>query len=67
MCLKTKSLALALWSLALLAAGSANAQDQPSGPAWDGLLEVEGRGNTRVWVMPGVDTSTYMSIEGALP
>jgi hypothetical protein len=63
----TSCLGLALFTLGWLATGSVNAQDQPSGPAWDGLVEVEGRGNTRVWVMPGVDTSTYTSIrlEGA--
>jgi hypothetical protein len=60
-------LGLAALTLGLLTSGPANAEEQPSGPAWDGLVEVEGRGNTRVWVMPGVDTSTYTSIrlEGA--
>lgn len=63
----TSCLGLALFTLGWLATSGANGQDQPSGPAWDGLVEVEGRGNTRVWVMPGVDTSTYTSIrlEGA--
>ena len=60
-------LGLSLLTLGLLASGTANPQEQPSGPAWDGLVEVEGRGNTRIWVMPGVDTSTYTNIrlEGA--
>ena len=60
----TSWLSLALLTLGFLTAGPANAQE---GPAWDGLVEVEGSGNTRVWVMPGVDTSTYTSIrlEGA--
>ena len=63
----TSCLSLALFTLGWLATSGVNAQDQPSGPAWDGLVEVEGRGNTRVWIMPGVDTSTYTSIrlEGA--
>lgn len=58
----TLKLSLAFLTLGLLTASLGNAQEQPSGPAWDGLVEVEGRGNTRVWVMPGVDMSTYTSI-----
>lgn len=61
------SLCVTLMMTGFLIANPASARDDPSGPAWDGLVEVEGRGNTRVWVMPDVDTSTYTSIrlEGA--
>ncbi len=64
---ETTWLNLTLLTLGFLMAGPTNAQDQPSGAAWDGLVEVEGRGNTRVWVMPGMDMSTYtsMRLEGA--
>jgi hypothetical protein len=42
-------------------------QEQPSGPAWDGLVEVEASRSARVWLMPGIDMSTYtsMRVEGA--
>lgn len=61
------ALALAA-SLGLACSGPVRAPDRPSGPAWDGLVEIRGGSRSaRIWIMPGIDMKTYtrMRIEAA--
>jgi hypothetical protein len=59
---------VSLLPLGLVCSALASAEDQPSGPTWDGLVEVRGGSRSaRVWIMPGIDMKTYtrMRIEDA--